>query len=230
MSGTNFSRSGLLTLIAGLHVTLLWAMTTVFNKPLPIEVPVPIVMAEMLPLQPQVQPQRQPEPEPAVKPAPKPTPVKQVKPAKPTVTPRPTPAPVPTPNTTPSESAISVPQASSQPAPAHTSSAAAESAAPSPAPAPISAPRFDAAYLRNPEPRYPPLARRMGEQGTVMLRVHVTTEGTPDEVQVLTSSGSSMLDESALETVRGKWKFVPAKQGTVAVAGWVKVPISFKLN
>ncbi len=91
------------------------------------------------------------------------------------------------------------------------------------------APRFDAAYLQNPAPVYPPLARRMGERGRVLLRVLVTVEGTADRVELNMSSGSSRLDSAALETVQ-RWRFVPARQGELAVAAWVLVPISFSLE
>src|SRR5262245_42636743 len=40
--------------------------------------------------------------------------------------------------------------------------------------APVS---IDVAYLSSPKPGYPPVARRAGEQGTVVLRVLVTREG-----------------------------------------------------
>ena len=69
----------------------------------------------------------------------------------------------------------------------------------------------------------------MNEQGRVVLRVLVSTEGLAEKVELRTSSGSSRLDQSALETVRG-WKFVPARQGTSPVAAWVLVPISFSLQ
>ncbi len=87
----------------------------------------------------------------------------------------------------------------------------------------------DAAYLNNPIPSYPPIARRTGVQGKALLRVHVSTEGIAIEVQLHQSSGSSALDEAALEAVR-KWRFVPAKQGTEPVVAWVLVPIDFRLN
>lgn len=90
-------------------------------------------------------------------------------------------------------------------------------------------PRFDAAYLDNPAPPYPPLARRMGEQGNVVLRVLVSSVGTAEQVALKSSSGSMRLDQSALETVK-RWRFVPARQGTEAVAAWVLVPISFSLG
>jgi protein TonB len=99
--------------------------------------------------------------------------------------------------------------------------------APAPAQA-ITPPTFNAAYLDNPAPSYPPIARRNGEQGRVLLRVHVTPAGMPDAVEVRTSSGSPRLDNAALETVR-RWRFVPARQGDETVAAWVLVPISFTL-
>ena len=90
-------------------------------------------------------------------------------------------------------------------------------------------PNFKADYLHNPPPPYPSLARRMNEQGRVVLRVLVNADGLAERVELRTSSGSSRLDQSALETVRS-WKFVPARQGTDPVAAWVLVPISFSLQ
>ncbi len=89
--------------------------------------------------------------------------------------------------------------------------------------------RFDADYLRNPAPPYPPLSRRMGEEGKVVLRVLVNPHGNADSVEIKTSSGSPRLDESARKTVH-HWKFIPAKRGEAAVQSWVLVPIIFKLE
>ena len=98
-----------------------------------------------------------------------------------------------------------------------------------PAPAAVTPPAFNAAYLRNPPPRYPVSARRNGEQGTVTLRVLVTREGVPATVTVHTTSGSSALDQAAAEAVKG-WRFTPARQGSDAVEAWVLVPIVFRLD
>ena len=119
--------------------------------------------------------------------------------------------------------------AASGPAPAWT--------APPPQPAPnsmavppsVTAPVFNADYLRNPPPPYPPQSRRRGEQGKVELRVYVSAEGLAETVEVQSSSGSTRLDDAALEAVRA-WRFVPARQGNTAVAAWVVVPILFKLG
>lgn len=89
--------------------------------------------------------------------------------------------------------------------------------------------RFDADYLQNPAPVYPPLSRRMGEEGKVLLRAYVLPNGKPETVEIKKGSGSSRLDESALAAVR-KWRFVPARKGAEAVAAWVLIPISFRLE
>ena len=98
-----------------------------------------------------------------------------------------------------------------------------------PPPAPIVPPRFSADYLQNPAPTYPALARRMREQGRVLVRVLVSIEGAPERIELKASSGFPRLDQSALETIKN-WKFVPARQGDQKIAAWVLVPITFSLE
>lgn len=90
-------------------------------------------------------------------------------------------------------------------------------------------PLFNAAYLRNPAPVYPAIARRSGDQGTVMLKVLVNPEGAPVRVELDQSSGSKPLDSAALDAVKG-WRFVPARRGAQNIEGWVRVPVVFKLE
>lgn len=103
-----------------------------------------------------------------------------------------------------------------------------EPAAAGPAPQP-QPPRFDAAYLDNPSPVYPRLSRRMGEQGKTLLLVQVSAEGKALQVELQRSSGSSRLDQAAIEAVR-QWRFVPARLGNSQVAASVIVPIIFALQ
>ena len=92
-----------------------------------------------------------------------------------------------------------------------------------------SPPRFDAVYLNNPAPHYPTLAKRLGEQGKVMLRVLVNAAGQPQLIELQTSSGSERLDIAAIEAVK-RWQFIPAREGNAAVDGVAIVPIHFQLS
>lgn len=98
-----------------------------------------------------------------------------------------------------------------------------------PAPVPVTAARFDADYLDNPKPIYPLVSRRLGEQGKVLLRVHVSAAGLAEKVEVKTGSGYARLDQAAGDAV-GRWRFVPARRGEQAIAAWVQVPIIFQLE
>lgn len=92
-----------------------------------------------------------------------------------------------------------------------------------------SAPQFSAAYLNNPAPDYPAVARRRRLQGTTVLDVRVSIGGRPASISISRSSGVPDLDEAAREAVRG-WTFVPAKLGNNPIEGRVEVPIRFRLN
>ena len=95
--------------------------------------------------------------------------------------------------------------------------------------APVTSARFDAAYLHNPHPEYPPISRRLGEEGKVLLRVRVTPDGRPSAVDIEKSSSFDRLDDAALRSVT-RWRFVPAKRGDEAVEATVIVPIVFRLD
>lgn len=89
-------------------------------------------------------------------------------------------------------------------------------------------PIFNANYLNNPAPYYPLAEKRKGVQGKVLLNVAVKVDGTPATVEISRSSGSSALDEAALDAVR-QWKFVPARRGGQFVQANVIVPVEFKI-
>jgi len=90
-------------------------------------------------------------------------------------------------------------------------------------------PSSDAAYLNNPRPSYPAISKRMGEQGKVVLRVLIGTDGLPQKVEVSTSSGFDRLDRQAQDAVM-RWRFVPGKRNGVPEAMWNLVPINFVLE
>jgi periplasmic protein TonB len=110
------------------------------------------------------------------------------------------------------------------------SPAAAPAPALAPAPAPkVELPRADADYLNNPKPPYPPVSKRMGEQGRVVVRVYVGEDGQPQKAELRTSSGFDRLDATAVATVM-RWRFRPGMRGASPEAMWVNVPIDFTLD
>jgi len=73
---------------------------------------------------------------------------------------------------------------------------------------------------------YPMEAQRLGEEGTVALRVMVSTSGAPINATIVGSSGHEDLDQAAVETVMN-WHFVPGDTTNKAVVSVVyKVPQS----
>lgn len=84
-------------------------------------------------------------------------------------------------------------------------------------------------YLKNPPPSYPETARKMGQEGLVELLVSVNRGGGADAVEIRESSGFALLDQAAVKAVR-RWKFHPARIGTLAVDSKVEVPIRFRLS
>lgn len=103
-------------------------------------------------------------------------------------------------------------------------------APPAPAAPPrVELPSSDADYLQNPKPPYPPLSKRLGEQGKVVVRALIGLDGTAQQAQIKQSSGFERLDQSALATVQ-RWRYVPGKRAGVAEAMWFNVPITFVLE
>ncbi len=223
MTPTTSRRIAVISSVVGLHIAGVWALQSgLLRRAVELVVPVE-VMAEFIEApQPQIPPAPPPPPQAAPSPAPRP----QTRP-----TPAPRPQPVATPSPAPSDLAPQVapaePAAPAAPTPAVAPSPPAPAAPP--APPAVVLPSTQADYLNNPRPPYPPLSRRLGEQGKVVLRVFIETDGTAARAEVRTSSGFERLDQAALQTVL-RWRYVPGKRGGTPEAMWVTVPINFVLE
>jgi len=157
-----------------------------------------------------------------------------------------TPAPIQAPPATPKSLPTARPTSVRQSEPPPTLAAAADAAptagfaVPPPPPAPaataavtavaaVTEASFDADYLHNPKPVYPNIARRLGQEGQVMLRVHVGADGNALVVEIGRTSGFASLDNAARDAVQ-HWRFVPARRGDAPIDAWVGVPITFRLD
>lgn len=77
--------------------------------------------------------------------------------------------------------------------------------------------------LTSVEPTYPPLARQKGLEGRVKLRAHYNTEGNITVVDIVESSGTKILDESARKALIA-WKLKSGSEGSF------EKTFQFKLN
>ena len=85
-------------------------------------------------------------------------------------------------------------------------------------------------YRHPPTPAvYPSRAIELGQQGEVLVRVHLDAGGGAVEILIHRSSGSELLDRAAVTAVR-QWQFLPAMRDGHPVAAWVEIPVRFQLR
>ncbi|AQG98223.1 energy transducer TonB [Burkholderia sp. KK1] len=213
--------------VVAIHVALLGAALTLRNEPLPRPIEAKSITAQLISETPQPAPQpvaveTPPPPKPVPQPVPKPQPKPKVKPK---IEPKPTPMPV-----------TDAPSQIAAPAPEPTPPAPPQAAPPPAAPA-IGKPSMDLAAPKNvahlscniAQPDYPAMAKRRGETGTAVIRLTVGLSGKIENVTLQKSSGSSRLDDAALDAVRGS-ACSPYKENGEAIRATATVPFVFSLN
>ncbi len=208
--------------VIAFHVLALWLLQTgLLRRAVELVVPAQ-VLAEFI---------EPPRPRDELPPPPPPAPKPQLK--QPTIAPAPQliaiADPTPSPN---APVGVIEPPAPLPPIAAPVAPAPPAPAAPPPAPPVpprVELPSSDADYLQNPRPPYPPMSKRLNEQGSVIMRVLIGADGLPQKAEIRKSSGFIRLDESAATTVM-KWRYVPGKRAGVAESMWFNVPIYFVLE
>ena len=90
-------------------------------------------------------------------------------------------------------------------------------------------PSLPARVLRRYEPGYPETARRDKVEGRVMLDVQINSNGRVGSVRVFSSSGSRVLDSTAISAVK-RWSFSPARKDGKPVSSQVRVPFRFSIR
>ena len=221
--------------VVAIHAALLAVVLTMRNEPPPLAIVSKTITAELIspaPPQPLAAPvaiQSTPVP-----PPPKPVPPKPQPKPKPVIQPYVKSAPTPLPETTaPSPVAAAAPEPAPAPAPPAPPVAAAPAAA---APAigrptmELNAPK-DVAHLECniAVPDYPAMSRRRGESGTALVKFVVGLTGKIENIELKKSSGSSRLDDAALDAMRSS-ACKPYKENGVAIRAAYSQPFVFGLN
>ncbi|HZQ00444.1 MAG TPA: energy transducer TonB [Reyranella sp.] len=209
-----WARRGLFAAVVFFHVGAGWALTQIHPEPIIVgdqTMQVSFVsetppQPALPPERPQEQPPEPPQLESMIQPptpdlTPPEFPVPKPPPPKPVVQPKPPPPKQP-------------PQQQATPAPAPPTQTA--------APRPVTAEQVG--YLARPNPIYPLRSRRIGESGTVNMRVLIDPSGRPSQVQLASSSGHPALDEAALSAMRAA-RFRPVPEPL-----WVNASINFVLQ
>jgi len=102
-------------------------------------------------------------------------------------------------------------------------------AAPAPPPSgPVAVTNLDERLIAGSPPKYPIESRRKKEQGTVVLRLIIGSDGRIQDISIAQSSGFDRLDKAALGAVRN-WRWQPVLQNGVAVVVRGLLPIPFVL-
>ena len=88
---------------------------------------------------------------------------------------------------------------------------------------------FEPRFLTYQPPDYPRLAWQAGLEGEVTLQVRIDAKGSPDQVEVVSGSGTASLDDAAVAAAY-RCQYVPARQETTAVPFVVRYTVPFRLT
>jgi len=78
-------------------------------------------------------------------------------------------------------------------------------------------------------PPYPPIARRIGAEGKVTLRLTVSAEGKVTAAEIVSSSGRDDLDQSAQQWIMAQWGYKPALTNGVPTVSKTLATVVFSL-
>ena len=102
-------------------------------------------------------------------------------------------------------------------------------AAPAPPAGPVMIGNLDERLLEGRPPRYPMESRRKHEQGTVVVRLLIGTDGRVEQISVAQSSGFERLDQAAIQAIRGwRWQPIVRDGQPVEVRGLYSMPFTLQ--
>ena len=210
------------------HLAAIWALHSgLMRRTMEVVVPAAILSEMVSPPAPKAEP-RPVAPEPRLPEIRRQLPAEPMQKVQPPAF-RPATLPFAVPQQSPAPNAPTAVLAAQPAPPALAAPVAAETAQPAPAPpaARFEAPTVDADYAPNEDVFRPPaISVRLGEYGTVLLRVTVGVNGQATEVEVVKSSGYPRLDNAAVQGAR-RLKFRSATRGGAAVEASYQLPVKY---
>jgi TonB family protein len=87
----------------------------------------------------------------------------------------------------------------------------------------------DVVFDRQPKPRYPMVSRKLGEEGTVIVKGCIEENGSIKNIEIINGSGYKRLDAEAIEAVR-QWTFSGGNQKSKKIISCYRIPIQFVLE
>ena len=79
------------------------------------------------------------------------------------------------------------------------------------------------------KPSYPSSCKRLGHEGTIVLKVTILSKGKCDSIEIIKSAGCKSLDKAAIKALK-KAKYIPAKRLGVLFTTTKKLAFNFKLE
>ncbi len=89
--------------------------------------------------------------------------------------------------------------------------------------------RIPARIIDSVRPVYPRYSRRHDQEGTVVLKVEISSTGEQTKITIISSSGYTRLDREAIRTLE-RSSFSPARQRGREVASTKQITVAFKLE
>ena len=79
------------------------------------------------------------------------------------------------------------------------------------------------------KPSYPSSCKRLGHEGTIVLKVTILSKGKCDSIEIIKSAGCESLDKAAIKALK-KAKYIPAKRLGIPFTTTKKLAFNFKLE
>ncbi|NIO27858.1 MAG: TonB family protein [Candidatus Latescibacteria bacterium] len=84
--------------------------------------------------------------------------------------------------------------------------------------------------ILSPKPAYPQMARDVGMEGFVLMKVYVDKKGNVKKWEVMKAEPTGLGFEEEVIKVIPNWKFTPAIQQNQPVGAWIAVPFNFEFK